>query len=57
MANNPESKMRKMIEVLLDNESNLIENNNGFKGLIIYIINYFGKLPLFDLRIKDILQS
>jgi hypothetical protein len=57
MAKNPESKMRKMIEVLLDNEGNLIENNNGFKELIIYIINYFGKLPLFDLRIRDILQS
>jgi hypothetical protein len=57
MAKNPESKMRKMIEVLLDNEGNLIENNNGFKELIIYIINYIGKLPLFDLRIRDILQS
>jgi hypothetical protein len=57
MAKNPESKMRKMIEVLLDNEGNLIENNNGFKELIIYIINYIDKLPLFDLRIRDILQS
>jgi hypothetical protein len=56
MAKNPESKMRrKMIEVLLDNEGNLIENNNGFKELIIYIINYFGNLHLFDLRIRDIL--
>jgi hypothetical protein len=56
MAKNPESKMRrKMIEVLSDNEGNLIENNNGFKELIIYIINYFGNLHLFDLRIRDIL--
>jgi hypothetical protein len=56
MARNPESTMRKtMIEVLPDNEGNLIENNNGFKELIIYIINYFGNLHLFDLRIRDIL--
>jgi len=49
--------MRKMIEVLLDNEGDLIENNNGFKELIIYIINYFGNLHLFGLRIRDMLQS
>jgi len=56
MAKNPDSKMRrKMIEALLDNEDKLIENNNGFKELIIYIINYFGNLHLFDLRIRDIL--
>jgi hypothetical protein len=56
MAKNPESKMRRrMINVLLDNKGNLIENNNGFKELIIYIINYFGNLHLFDLRIRDIL--
>jgi hypothetical protein len=57
MTKNPESKMKKMIEVLLGNEGNLIENNNCFEELIIYTINYFGKLPLFDLRIRDILQS
>jgi hypothetical protein len=45
MAKNPKSKMRKNIEALVDIEGVLIENNNGFKVLIIYIMNYFGKLP------------
>ena len=48
MARDPESKMRKKIENPLYNEDNLIENNNCFKELIIYVINYFGKLSLFD---------